>query len=89
MARNRRRYGGYIVHAGFALLLIAVAASSSFQTSEDLRLMPGKSAQVGDYTVTYVRPTQSIDPKELRGRGDERGRAPRDRRRRHLDRHAP
>jgi cytochrome c-type biogenesis protein CcmF len=64
VARNRRRYGGYIVHAGFALLLIAVAASSSFQTSEDLRLMPGKSAQVGDYTVTYVRPTQSIDPKE-------------------------
>ncbi len=39
-ARNRRRYGGYVVHAGIAILLIAVAASSSFQTSRDLRLAP-------------------------------------------------
>jgi cytochrome c-type biogenesis protein CcmF len=64
VARNRRRYGGYIVHAGIAILFIAVAASSSFQTSEDLRMMPGDSAQVGDYTVTYDRPTESIDAKE-------------------------
>ena len=56
-ARNRRRYGGYVVHAGFAVLLIAVAASSSFQTSRDLRLRPGQSATVGDYTVHYVKPT--------------------------------
>src|SRR3954451_19185692 len=34
-SRNRRRYGGYVVHAGVATLLIAVAASSSFQTSRD------------------------------------------------------
>ncbi len=40
-SRNRRRYGGYVVHAGLAVLLIAVAASSSFQTSRDLRLRPG------------------------------------------------
>ena len=46
-SRNRRRYGGYIVHAGIAVLLIAVAASSSFQTSRDLRLRPGQSATVG------------------------------------------
>ena len=62
--RNRRRYGGYIVHAGIAILFIAVAASSSFQTSEDLRLTPGESDQVGDYTVTYLQPTSSIDPEE-------------------------
>jgi cytochrome c-type biogenesis protein CcmF len=66
VGRNRRRYGGYIVHAGLALLFIAVAASSSFQTSRDLRLRPGQSAEVGDYTVKYLEPTQSIDPKEQR-----------------------
>jgi cytochrome c-type biogenesis protein CcmF len=66
VGRNRRRYGGYIVHAGIAILFIAVAASSSFQTSEDLRLEPGDSARVGDYTVTYVKPTQAIDPGEQR-----------------------
>ena len=38
VARNRRRYGGYIVHAGIAVLFLGVAASSSFQTSRDVRL---------------------------------------------------
>ena len=66
VTRNRRRYGGYIVHAGIAILLIAVAASSSFQSSSDLRLRPGDRAQVSDYTVTYVRPTSHIDPAEQR-----------------------
>jgi cytochrome c-type biogenesis protein CcmF len=64
ITRNRRRYGGYIVHIGIALLLIGVAASSSFQTSRDLRLEPGDSGTVGDYSVTYVRPTSEIDPVE-------------------------
>jgi cytochrome c-type biogenesis protein CcmF len=66
VSRNRRRYGGYVVHAGLAIALIAVAASSSFQTSRDLRLRPGQSAQVGDYRVRYVRPTSEISPVEQR-----------------------
>ncbi|HXF00040.1 MAG TPA: heme lyase CcmF/NrfE family subunit [Solirubrobacterales bacterium] len=64
--RNRRRYGGYVVHAGLATLLVAVAASSSFQTSRDLRLRPGQSATVDDYQVTYKRPTAVIEPAEQR-----------------------
>jgi cytochrome c-type biogenesis protein CcmF len=65
-SRNRRRYGGYVVHAGLAVLLIAVAASSSFQTSRDLRLRPGQSATVDDYTVTYERATAVVEPAEQR-----------------------
>ena len=57
LTRNRRRYGGYVVHVGLVLALFGIAASSSFQTSRDLRLSPGDSAEVGDYTVTYERPT--------------------------------
>ena len=49
IARNRRRYGGYLVHAGIALLLIGIAASSSFQTNRDVSLAVGESADVGDY----------------------------------------
>ena len=41
VSRNRRRYGGYIVHAGVAVLLIGIAASSSFQTNRDVTLRPG------------------------------------------------
>ena len=66
VTRNRRRYGGYIVHAGIAVLLIGVAASSSFQTSRDVFLSPGESERVGDFDVTYVRPTQSVDREENR-----------------------
>src|SRR5919109_4012202 len=65
-ARNRRRYGGYVVHAGLAVLLIAVAASSSFQTSRDLRLRPGQSADVGDYRVDYEKATAQISPAQQR-----------------------
>jgi len=57
--RNRRRYGGYTAHAGLAVLLIGVAASSSFQHSSDVVLKPGQSADVGGYQITYVRPTAS------------------------------
>jgi cytochrome c-type biogenesis protein CcmF len=65
-ARNRRRYGGYVVHAGLVVLLIAVATSSSFQTSRDLRLRPGQSATVDDYRVTYEKATTEISPAEQR-----------------------
>jgi cytochrome c-type biogenesis protein CcmF len=61
LTRNRRRYGGYTVHAGVVMLLVGVAASSSFQTSRDLRLEPGEEAMVGDYTVRYQRPFVEAD----------------------------
>jgi cytochrome c-type biogenesis protein CcmF len=63
--RNRRRYGGYIAHAGLALLLIGVAASSSFQHSHDVSLQPGQSAQVDGYTVRYVRPIATVTNEKL------------------------
>jgi cytochrome c-type biogenesis protein CcmF len=61
IARNRRRYGGYVVHAGIALLFVGIAASSSFRDVRDVRLRPGQSADVGGYVVTYARPTGTID----------------------------
>jgi cytochrome c-type biogenesis protein CcmF len=63
VSRNRRRYGGYIVHLGIAVLFIGVAASSSFQHVNELSLSPGQSTRVGSYTVRYVRPTAAITPK--------------------------
>ena len=60
IARNRRRYGGYLVHAGFATLLLGVAASSAFADQRDVRLRPGQSADVGGYRMTYVKPTAAL-----------------------------
>jgi len=63
--RNRRRYGGYIAHAGLAVLLIGVAASSSFQHSHDVILRPGQHASVDGYTIRYVRPVASATAEKI------------------------
>ncbi|HEX4110368.1 MAG TPA: cytochrome c-type biogenesis CcmF C-terminal domain-containing protein [Solirubrobacteraceae bacterium] len=56
--RNRRRYGGYLVHVGIAVMFVGVAASSSFaHQNTDVPLGRGQSTKVGAYKVTYVRPT--------------------------------
>ncbi len=62
--RNRRRYGGYIVHIGMAVLFVGVAASSSFEhVSQLTSFSPGQSTRVGAYTIRYVRPTATITPR--------------------------
>src|SRR6478609_1526564 len=55
--RNRRRYGGYTVHLGMAVLFAGIAASSTFQHVVDVRLSPGQVAHVGGYDVRYLRST--------------------------------
>ncbi len=65
VSRNRRRYGGYIVHVGIIVLLIGIAASSSFQTNRDVELRPGESTTIDGRTITYVKPTVSVDEEKL------------------------
>ena len=53
--RQNRRYGGYTVHVGIAILATGIVASSMFQLKEEnLILAMGESAQVGAYVVTPV-----------------------------------
>ena len=65
VARNRRRYGGYIVHAGVAVALVGVAASTSFQHQRTATLLPGQSARVDGYDIKYVRPTASATAQKI------------------------
>jgi cytochrome c-type biogenesis protein CcmF len=60
VSRNRRRYGGYVVHIGIAVLLIGIAASSSFQTNREVDLRPGDSTVVDGRQITYVKPTVEV-----------------------------
>jgi cytochrome c-type biogenesis protein CcmF len=53
VARNRRRYGGYIVHASIVLLAIGVAGSSLYQTTREAKLLPGESMGAAGYTLVY------------------------------------
>jgi cytochrome c-type biogenesis protein CcmF len=55
VARNRRRYGGYIVHASIVLLAIGIAGSSAYDTVRERTLSPGQTMAVGRYDLTYER----------------------------------
>ncbi|HYT05771.1 MAG TPA: heme lyase CcmF/NrfE family subunit [Gemmatimonadales bacterium] len=58
LARNRRRYGGYIVHTGIVLLFVAFAGMA-FKTETEATLRPGESATIRSpygwtYTLTHL-----------------------------------
>jgi cytochrome c-type biogenesis protein CcmF len=53
LARNRRRYGGYVVHASIVLLAIGIAGSSAFDSVAEAKLGRGQSMEVGDYRLVY------------------------------------
>jgi cytochrome c-type biogenesis protein CcmF len=79
VARNRRRYGGYVVHAAIVLLLVGAVGIGGFSTTREARLSPGESVQVGDYRLVLLGADtrRGANADELRARlavfrGDER-----------------
>jgi cytochrome c-type biogenesis protein CcmF len=54
IGRNRRRYGGYIVHVGMVLLFVAFAGMA-YKTETEATLRPGQSATIkSPYGWTYT-----------------------------------
>jgi cytochrome c-type biogenesis protein CcmF len=53
VGKNRRRYGGYLVHAAIVLLAIGIAGSSAYQTVRERGLKPGQSMIIAGNTLTY------------------------------------
>ena len=51
--RNRRRYGGYIIHLSIVLMAIGIIGIEVFQTETQSKLAPGESVSISGYTVTY------------------------------------
>jgi cytochrome c-type biogenesis protein CcmF len=62
VGRNRRRYGGYIVHTGIVILFIAFAGMA-FKTETEATLRPGQTATIKSpygwtYTFTHLGVSQ-------------------------------
>lgn len=55
MARNRRRYGGYIIHLGVVLMALGIIGIEMFQTETQGTIPPGGSLRLGRYEVTFTR----------------------------------
>ncbi len=51
--RNRRRYGGYVIHLSVVLMAIGIIGIEVFQTETQAKLSVGESVQLAGYTVTY------------------------------------
>jgi cytochrome c-type biogenesis protein CcmF len=68
VGRNRRRYGGYIVHASIVLLAIGVIGSSAYDTIVDQRLRPGDAFSVEGYDLRYrgVEESRGANAQEIR-----------------------
>ena len=60
--RNRRRYGGYLVHIGIILLGIGVIGSNVYQQQLEQTLAIGQSMSIGSYTLRYTGPGTQSDP---------------------------
>ncbi|MPY89927.1 MAG: heme lyase CcmF/NrfE family subunit [Luteitalea sp.] len=52
VARNHRRYGGYIVHLGIVLMFLGFAGNGLKQ-EEQVLLKPGQQVRVGSFTVRH------------------------------------
>ena len=68
IGQNRRRYGGYIVHAAIVLLAIGIAGSSAYQTVAEVQARPGQTFAVGDYVLRHegVERRQAANATETR-----------------------
>ena len=61
VARQRRRYGGYIVHLGIVLMFLGFAGQGYKLHEENVRLKPGQQVSVGRFTVRHDAITVTSD----------------------------
>ncbi len=52
--KNRRRYGGYIVHLGMVSIFVGFTGAA-FNAEREATLVPGQTVEIGDYTLRYEK----------------------------------
>lgn len=53
VVRNRRRYGGYMIHFGIVFMALGVIGIEMFQTETQATVGVGEQVTLGDYSVRY------------------------------------
>jgi cytochrome c-type biogenesis protein CcmF len=51
--RNRRRYGGYIIHLGVVMIALGVIGDAYFKSETQGTVAPGESISIGEYSLRY------------------------------------
>jgi cytochrome c-type biogenesis protein CcmF len=60
--RNGRRYGGYVVHLGIVLVIVAIATSQSRTTELERTLAPGDAMDVAGYHIVFTGLRDANEP---------------------------
>ena len=53
VARNKRRYGGYVIHVGIVMMAVGITGSSVFNRQVEATLRPGETFDIGTYRIQY------------------------------------
>ncbi|MDP4161588.1 MAG: heme lyase CcmF/NrfE family subunit [Bacillota bacterium] len=53
MTKNRRRYGGYLVHLGIAFITMGIIGSQNYDLQTMKTIPLGKSIEIKDYRINY------------------------------------
>ena len=62
IGKNRRRYGGYIIHIGVVMMFAAITGTSVFKQEQQITLSQGQSFAIGGYTLRYDGIEQESTP---------------------------
>jgi cytochrome c-type biogenesis protein CcmF len=65
MSRNRRLYGGLVVHVGMALVAIAITTSSTFARRTEVTLSRGEQTAFAGYVLRYEGERQIAQPQRV------------------------
>jgi cytochrome c-type biogenesis protein CcmF len=60
VAKSRRRYGGYIVHVGIAVMFLGFVGRA-WGIDKEISLAPGQQTTIAEYSLTYVGTRMEVD----------------------------
>ncbi|MBN2356175.1 heme lyase CcmF/NrfE family subunit [candidate division KSB1 bacterium] len=58
--KNKRRYGGYIVHLGVLMFFLGIIGSSAFSLEKDATLKKGQVMELGGYRLIFEKLTTEM-----------------------------
>jgi cytochrome c-type biogenesis protein CcmF len=64
--RNRRRYGGYLIHLAVAMMAVGIVGSQVYATDTTQALKQGESMQARGYTLTFENLSKDFPSGEAR-----------------------
>jgi cytochrome c-type biogenesis protein CcmF len=53
VGKNRRRYGGYVIHVAVVMIFVAITGTSVFRIEKQVTLNQGETFEIGGYTLRY------------------------------------